>query len=254
MAKKKKASLDPMELQYIGQREAVLDSILGTIQEVTKFKTGDFLIAFHPQTQYSARQQITNSYGAPKKFTVIHTDKYGIPYMKELNKNGTPVGRLISAVRFDDANRARVNTNIERVNTNIEFEVDPDYADAIIMADEENYDAANIHKIKSETFKEITKYNKSIKVKFKTNVDLLQFLKTLKVGDVFWKSIKTSFTILTLDPIPTTHGGKRLVEYKVFGTAQDSKGKVFNLDHTKFHWHAIYTAQPRSYNELKDPK
>lgn len=247
MAKKKKPSVEQFEMDHIRQREAFLQGILGAIQEVSKFKTGDFLIAYRPQSQWSKRQIITNSYGAVKKFTVVHTDKFGVPYMKELNKHGTPVGQLISPIRFEDGYRAIKQTNIE-------FEIDPDYADAIIMDDEKNYDAAVLHKVKSDTFKEITKYNKSIKLKFKTNVELLQFLKSLKVGDVFWKSVKTSFKIMTLDPIPTTHNGTRLVEYKIFGTAQDSKGKTFSLDHTKFHWHAIYTAQPRSYNELKDPK
>lgn len=246
MAKKAKA-LDSYELDFIKERENVIASIVGSLQDVAKFKTGDFLIAFRPATSYSKRQQVTNSYGAPKKFTVVHTCRFGVPYMKELNKKGNPVGQMICPLKFDGGTRMVKATDFE-------FEVDPDYADAIIMMDEENYDAANIHKVKSDTFKEITNHNKSLKVNCHDSVTLLKFLKNLKVGDVVYKSIKTYFTIITIDPIPTSHNGTRLIEYKTFGTAQDSKGKVFDLSSSTFKWAAIYTGQPRSYNELKDPK
>ncbi len=244
---KKKTNLSAQEMDFIKHRQEHIGSLVEAVQQVSKFKQGDFLIAFRPATPYSNRTQITNSYGAAKKYTVVMVDKYGVPYMKELNKNGTPIGQLISPLRFEGGTRAIKDTRIE-------FEVDPDYTDAVIMADEENYDATHINKAKSDNFKEITKHNKSLKVKFKDKDDLLKFLLTLKVGDVFYKSIKTHFTITSLLPIPTTHNGKRVKEFEVFGTAQDSKGKNFSLDHSTFLWHAIYRGQPRSYNELKDPK
>lgn len=245
---KKKTNLSSHELEFIKIRQECVGSIVDAVQEVAKFKIGDFLIAFRPETAYDKRHQITNSYGAAKKYTVVFVDKYGVPYMKELNKNGTPIGQLISPLKLDNSDyRAFIDKRIE-------FEVDPDYADAIIMDNEDGFNATERHKAKSDNFKEITKHNKSLKVKFKDNTELLQFLKTIKVGDVYYRSIKTYFTILTLNPIPTTHGGRRIQEYVPFGTAQDSKGKVFNLDHGTFLWHAIYRGQPRSYNELKDPK
>ena len=246
MAKKNNDVL-PHELDFIRQREEVIASIVGAIGEVAKFKKGDFLIAFRPQTQWSKRQQITNSYGAPKKFMVVHTCRFNVPYMKELNKKGTPVGQLISPLKFEGGNRAVKSTDLE-------FEVDPDYADAIIMMDEDNYDAATVHKMKSDTFKEITDHNKSLKVNCTDMKELLQFLQSLKVGDVIYRSTKNHFTILKLDPIPTTHNGTRLDERGFFGPAQDSKGKVFDLGAYVFKWKAIYTGCPRSYNELKDPK
>jgi len=239
--------LDSYELDFIKQREDVIASIIGAIKDVAQFKIGDFLIAYQPANSWQKRRQVVNSYGAPKKYTVVHTCKFGIPYMKELNKKGNAVGQLICPIKFDDRNRVVAASDYE-------FEVDPDYADAIIMDDEANYNATDLHKVKSDTFKEITNHNKSLKVNCHDGVALLHFLKTLKVGDVVWKSIKTHFTILTLDPIPTTHSGSRLDDKKVFGTAQDSKGKIFDLDGSTFKWSAIYTGQPRSYNELKNPK
>jgi hypothetical protein len=236
------------ELKHIEQREEIITDVLNAIKSVSKFQVGDFLIAFRQESPHnSRRRQILNSYGAPKKYTVLFTDKHGVPYIRELNKNGIPVGQLISPIMLDDAG---IIVEVE----NCQFEIDPDYADAIIMADEEGYDAANIHRAKSEAFKAITQYNKSVKVNTRDFASLKLFLQNLKVGDVVWKSVKTHFTILTISTIPFTHKGGRFDESVNFGTAQDSKGKIFDLNIKVFKWSAIYTGQPRSYNELKNPK
>lgn len=235
------------EEQFIKDRETQIGSLLDVIQAVTKFKTGDFLIAFTPASHWNGRKQITNSYGAPKKFVVVATDKYGVPYMKEINRRGKPHGDLISPIKLE-------NTTHFVKSSQYEFEVDPDYSDSIIMMDEENYDAFIVHRMKGDLFKEITNHNKSLKVKTNDDPTLINFLQNLKVGDVIWKSIKTNLTVTELQPIPLTHGGKRLTKSQVFGKVVDSKGKEHELDYHFFHCGAFYTAQPRSYNELKDPK
>jgi hypothetical protein len=244
-----KNKLTQQELQYIKERERGLTETINTLKDVSRFKEGDFLIAFHYASNWgdTRRRQVLNSYGAPKKFTVVHVDCNGIPYMKELNKKGLPTGNLICSVKVDDGYRKIKHAEYR-------FEVDPDYADSIIMADEDNYDASQIHRMKGDLFKDITKHNKSLKIKVNDPQTLMSFLQYLKVGDVLWRSSKTNITIIQLDPIPTTHNGKRLDENKTFGKARDSKGKEINLSGWYFRCSAIYTGQPRSYNELKDPK
>jgi hypothetical protein len=245
----KKISLTPTELEYIRSREVIVGSVIESIQQVSQFRLGDFLIAYTPASPYGGKRQLMkNSYGAPKKFTVVHVDKYNVPYMKELNKKGFPIGNIISSIKLDNLGRADRSRDFE-------FEVDPDYADAIIMDDQDNFDATNIHKMKSDMFKDITNHNKSLKINCNDDKELIQFLKSLKVGDVVYKSIKTHFTILRIDPIPTTHNGTRLAaSSQVFGQAQDSKGKIFDITQWTFKYAAIYKGRPRSYNELKDPK
>lgn len=247
-----KSNLNQPEVNYIQEREDAFARTIDLIKNsMYKFKEGDFLIAYAKHWDHRVMRyvdsQVTNSYGAPKKFTVVHVDKNGIPYIKELNKRGTPVGTLLCPIRSDSAYG-------DLKPDGYAFEVDPDYADSIIMDNEGSFDATHIHKTKSDTFKEITQHNKSLKVKIRNTAELIEFLKTLKVGNVYYKSIKTYFTIISLDPIPTTHNGTRIVEHKSFGTAQNSKGKTIQLDHTTFSWYSVYTGQPRSYNELKDPK
>lgn len=239
--------LKPHELNFIKEREAAHASIMETFKKVSQFKTGDFLIAFILDDRLHTRKQITNSYGAPKKFIVVYTNKFGAPYVKELNKKGDAVGQLICLIHTGYTNQIIINPDCE-------FEIDPDYTDAIIMDDEANYNATHIHKMNSDMFKTITKHNKSLRVDVDNNASLLNYLKTQKVGDIVWKSIKTYFTILTLDPIPVTHKGTRVQDDVKFGTAQDSKGKVFDISSCTFKYRAIYTSQPRSYKELKDLK
>lgn len=244
-----KPKLEKHELEHIKRTENGLSELMSVLKDVSRFKEGDFLIAFRRHSGYHGDRevQVTNSYGAPKKFQVVAMDKHGLPYMKELNKKGEPTGTLIQSVRIDGGYG-------QLKHGDYRFEVDPDYVDSIVMMDEENYDASSIHRQKGDLFKEITKHNKSIKVKVNDTLALISFLQTLKVGDVLWKSIKTNITITKIDPIPLTHRNSRIDDYKDFGTATDSKGKVHTLNSHFFKWGAFYTAQPRSYNELKDPK
>lgn len=240
--------LTNQEKAYIQGREQGLRETINLLQKLAQFKEGDFLIAYHKDRYNESRdQQVKNSYGAPKKFTVVHVDANGVPYMKELNKNGEPTGVIISPIHADHGFQTIRGSDYR-------FEVDPDFIDATIMADEENYDPTAIHRSRGNAFKEITKHNKSLKVNVNEPKELLVYLQSLKAGDVIWRSIRNHFTILSIDPIPTTHGGTHIKDYTNFGTAQDSKGNVFDLNLRCFKWKAIYRGQPRSYNELKDPK
>jgi len=242
-----KHKLDQYESEVVRRNETAVSSVLGALERVNKLKLGDFLIAFRPRRWTDRREQVVNSYGAPKKYQVVHVDAVGIPYVKELNRSGKPTGTLISPVTISARNGVEVSSEFE-------FEVDPDYTDSIILSDEENYDAALVQRMKGDLHKEITKHNKSIKVKTSNNQELLKFLQNLKVGDVLWRSTKTNLTITSLLPIPTSHNGTRVKEDDTFGQAVDSKGKNIALTAWYFRYIAIYTGQPRSYNELKDPK
>lgn len=243
-----KHKLTNQEKEYIRTREVGLQKTIALLQKLSQFKEGDFLIAYHNDRYGDGKlKQVMNSYGAPKKFTVVSVDANGVPYMKELNKVGEPTGTIISPIHADHGFQTIRGSDYT-------FEVDPEFIDATIMMDEENYDATAIHREKGEAFKAITLHNKSLKVNCTEHPQLIPYLKSLKVGDVVWRSIKNHFTILSIDPIPLSHGGARVQQYTNFGTAQDYKGKVFDLNLSVFQWKAIYRGQPRSYNELKDPK
>lgn len=246
--KNKSFTISYYEASFIKEREKMIASIIDAVKDSAKFKTGDYLIAYYPASSYrKTREKVFNSYGAPKKFVVVYTDHFGVPYIKELNKNGDAIGQLLSPLKLDQDRHGSSFSDLE-------FEIDPDYTDALIFQEEEGFDVSQVQKHKSDLFKEITNHNKSLKVQWRDAKVLIAFLQSLKVGDVVWRSIKSNFTILTIKPIPTTHSGTRIAEDKVFGTAQDSKGNIFDLTYRTFKWSAIYKGRPRSYNELKDPK
>ena len=237
--------------EWVEDTEQLVDNFLKSLKENAKFNLGDYLIGF--QSSWGKEKELMiNSYGAIRKFQVVYIDKHGHGYIKELNRNGRPSGTLQRATEllWDDGYDT----------PDITYELDPHYTDAVIMADSENYDAGLAIKEKAKQHKEITEHNKKHKVKTHSNKDFVDFVKSLKVGDVLHKSIKTHFTILSLNSIPLRNRryGKGKVEeyldYSVdFGTAQDSKGKFFKINGHTFDG-TIYTQQPRSFKELKDPK
>lgn len=243
-------ALTAEEKEYIKNNEAAIGNIVAVINAVKQFKEGDYLIAFYQSTGWGddRKRPVTNSYGAPKKFQVVAVDKHGIPYMKELSKKGNPVGSLISSIKNN--NDRGIGYNYEQIYY---FEIDPDYTDAIILDDQNAYDASNVLKIKSDTFKEITEHNKKIKVESNDAKILAVFLNTVKVGDTLWRSNISSWTIIEINPVPRDKSN-RIENYTPFMKAVTNKGKTVTLCFHDIRGKAIYTAQPRTYKELRDPK
>ena len=242
--------LTPEEKELIKTNEQLVDNVMAIINVVNKFKEGDFLVAFHHATGFGDTRvrPVVNSYGAAKKFQVVAVDKHGISYMKELNKKWKPSGRLISSVRHNTA-RGTLHYNLELTYN---FAVDPDYADAIILDDQANYDASNILKEKSDIFKDIAKYNKSIKIKTETK-ELATFLTTVKVGDILWRSNMSSWSVTQIGIIPRS-SASRIAYSTPFMKVITTKGKEEELCFNDICNKALYTARPRTYKELKDPK
>lgn len=244
---KKKIDLSKEELEIVSFHERTVGEMLDILKGASKFQKGDFLIAFNMGNIYSESQkrlQIMTSYGAPKKFIVVHSDKHGIPYIKELNRNGEPAGTMFATVRLEGTQFT--------IDKRVEFEIDPDYADAIILNDQENYNPADIMKAKSDAFKAIGIHNKSIKVATDPQV-LPIFIATVKVGDILWRSNVTSWSIIEVNNIPRTASG-RIEWYKPFIKANTNNGKEINLSLSEFSGKALYSSRPRTYRELKDPK
>lgn len=237
--------LTPEEKSLIKQTEDMLDHVLSQVDAARRFKLGDYLIAFQYQHYGRAvpRAPVCNSYGVPKKFQVVAVDKHNVPYIKELNKVGKPTGRLISTLK---------NTSNLRYGQvlDMEFEIDPDYTDAIIL-DDSGFDATAVHKDKAAQFKAITLYNKSIKVPMTETKEVLEYMESLKVGDQIWRSNKTYQTVVKIDQVPRSLTGKLLPE-EPFIHAAKHNGKIVALAVNSLKHTAVYKTQPRSYNELKD--
>lgn len=239
-------ALTPEEKDFIAQNEAQLDTVLDALNVVKQFKEGDFLVAFYKQSEFSLstrKTPVSNSYGAPRKYQVVAVCKHGVPYMKELSKKGKPVGRLLSSIHIDGDGG---------YETSYDFEVDPDYTDAIILDDQSNFDASNVLKDKSNTFKEIGQYNKTIKVDTDAKV-LPIFLATVKVGDILWRSNTTSWSVVEIGAVPR-NSSNRIGYSSIFMKVMTNKGKTLDICFNDVWGKALYTNRPRTYKELQDPK
>lgn len=240
-------NLTDEEKEFIKEWETRVASILSSINIATQFKAGDYLIAFHgsySDDPFKTKRPVINSYGAVKKFQVVAVDANGIPYMKELNKNSKPFGQLISSIEYDYMENFRPAMN---------FEIDPDYADAIILDNQNNFNASGIIKEKSDIFKEISRYNKSIKIKTDSKV-LPAFLATVKVGDVLWRSNISSWSVTEINALPRNITTNRIGYSTPFMKVINNKGQELDICFNDISDRALYTARPRTYKELKDPK
>lgn len=238
-------TLTPEEKRFIHENEVYVASIMLAIQKITVFKVGDFLIAYENTREGKKGKLLENSYGATKKFQVVVTDSLGIPYMKELNKNGTPIGRLICPVEFNSYGRG--------VTARLIFEVDPDYADSIILDDQANYNAVDGMKSKSDAFKAVAKHNKAVKIN-NDDQSLIAYIKTLKVGDVIWRSHATSWIVQNIEPLPKQFMKANIAMMTPFLTVKTNKGIDKELSFLDLKNIVLYKDRPRTYKELKDPK
>lgn len=246
------------EKLFIKEKETIVENSktnLAIVEEVKKFKVGDFLIAYRNERDLQwtttgialklpdTKKPITNSYGAVKKYTVVCVDKHGVPYMKQLNKAGKPTGQLISPIGYNNYSGPRLTYL---------FEIDPNYEDAIILDDQDGYKPASDIKARADTFKDIATYNKSIRKKFKNQQEIVDHLNSLKVGDIIWRTNSSFLSIVETKPVPANIVGK-VNHDVVFMKTKDQNGKERVWTFNKIKRIAFYTAQPRTFNELKNP-
>lgn len=225
------------------------EKTLDTLEKAKRFKIGDFLILFTWDYHGIKKQQV-NSYGAPAKYKVVYTSKHGIPFIKQVNANGNPIGPLFSILGADD-------DNYRHHGQNFEFELDPDYADSILLEDE--YDPATIHRNRKEQWKAVTAHNKACKIKTQETKDVVTFFKTVEIGHTLWTSALSHYLVQNKTTMSSGAWNAQAKEtYKtglrgnvdVF-TIIDKKGKTLIVTADHFRFKALYKERPRSYKELK---
>lgn len=228
--------------QFVEYHEAV--------EKAKQFNLGDYLVLF-AAFEGDPIKPYTNSYGAPLKFKVIFCTASGIPFIKAINKKGTPVGPIMTCLGTG------ANDDYSMYE-NFEFRLDPDYADALLLQDE--YDPTQLHKSKHGAWKEITNHNKAAKVDTSTLLEIAKLFNEATVGNALWTSHHTHYSI----------SGKRTLtrlEYRDFCryneisaytkgqtitvlTVVDKKGNVKDITPDFFHYKALYKERPRTYKEL----
>ena len=227
------------------------ENTLENIERAKRFKVGDYLILYI-WDYHNVKSLQVNSYGAPIKYKVVYTSKHGIPFVKLVNSKGTPHGTLFTVLgtEADDV-------SFRRHAINFEFDLDPDYADSIILQDE--YDPAVLHKNRKDIWKAVTQHNKNAKISTHDIKDVITFIKTVQVGNTLWTSALSHYLVQGKTSMSTgawNAQAKENYKTRLRGTVDvltilDRKGKVINVTADFFHWKALYKERPRSYKELK---
>jgi hypothetical protein len=239
----KKYSLQAHEKRHMKEFEESVGKIMESLEKVKQFKEGDYLVAFEDHRDYSGRgnmvtKPLTNSYGATRKFQVVHIDSNGIPHAKEVTNKDNVAGALVSCLKGFASNH------------NIDFVLDPDYAEAIILGMADEFDPNLIKKNLSSIHKEITDYNKGIKVNTRDRKQVIAFIDSLSVGSSYWTSTSTQYIVQDIAAIPRDKSNRVLPDVQ-FVVVKNNKGRIVKHSLWSLEDKNIYLGRPRTYSELK---
>jgi hypothetical protein len=231
--------------------------IMNLLDVVRSFKLGDYIIVVRISNDTQQRVPAKNSYGAIIKYQVVFVDELGLPHVKLINNNGKPSGRIQAllttysrfqwgAVGYDD----------------YDFQLDPDYADSIILQSESEYDPMERHNALKSARQEITDHNKRIKLPTSTIQEVVETFSKLEVGITYWTSPKRGFTVLENTHYvlnkKTTYVNGLKVSYAPNHTVinkikvRHSNGKIKTYEPADMKKKNIYAGIPKSYNDKSD--
>jgi hypothetical protein len=234
---------------FVDNFDKQFKSIIDTLEKAKQFKLDDYLVLYVSDAR-GVMQLKNNSYGAPVKYKVVYVNSNGIPFIKQVNKKGNPIGNIFSCVGSrEDTFRSMEQT--------FEFMLDPDFADSILLQDQ--YDPAHLHRSKKDIWKAVTEHNKACKVPTHQFKDVLDFVRSVNVGDTVWTSNISYFLIQdkkALSPVDFNKTAKSQFRTSSRGpfvtvlTLRDKKGKIKVVPPDFFCYKAIYRERPRTYKEL----
>jgi hypothetical protein len=141
-----------------------------------KFSTGDYLIK---QIQFNGKwktQCISNVSNIPKRFICVHEDEYGVKYVRALSSMGERLPYICAVTNLNEYER---------------FIIDPDYAEHLILGDNNKFDFAS-HKKKERAHRnKISKLNKKLIVKFSSIEDVVAYFGKLPLNSTFYMGWST---------------------------------------------------------------
>lgn len=149
-------------------------------QENLKFKIGDILIKQNRYTKHNGHDydfywehEKHPTTKCPKKYMYVFENELGIGYVKQLKVDGTGFTTTLLCL-----------ANIDHRNT--KFTIDPEYVDHIILNDGVDFQH-NREYLEKRKFREAAMAaNKNILLNTKSPKELLEWMKALKAGDIFW--------------------------------------------------------------------
>lgn len=245
---KMKYSLSKDDLDAIIEFSEFMADQLKLIERVKQFSVGDYVVA----TRADTKQVLTDQYNVAYKFLVVYTNEMGAVFVKRvLSKNRLSGNVFIlhqslnSFSGYEEFEGADRHIASFMDYSSIEFILDPEYAAATLLECTDSYDPSVQQTKQSDLRREILAHNRSIKIPTKNGKDIKSFMDNLrsqKYPNVIWFSNRSYMTISSV----TSYQGTRT---KITGVT--NKNKTITMDYYDILNKALYTAQPRSLNELK---
>lgn len=241
------------DMEIIESNEKDTMDLLERLEKARQFKLGDYIVCSLINNETKQRMPLTNSYNVNRKFKVVHVDKAGIPYIKEVSSNGKTRGVMSSL--FGQYEFDAYSHHHHWGFDSWEFEHDPHFVESVILEAEGSYDPVEVQKNKKKLRDEVTKHNKDNKLKTSDIADVEAVFAAMQPGEVYWFSIKNFMTVLSTQVVAIKTGlrGKAATKNITQIEVQlSSNGKTERYSPNQFQYRNLYKAQPRSYRELSD--
>lgn len=135
------------------------------------FTAGDFLIKLNKRGDKWEVENVSSVSQVPKRYLCVYEDEFGIKYIRQLTSKGDVLPHITPLTEWSNWTR---------------YEIDPEFAEHIILNGEEEFDfAAQKRKEKSRRDR-ITRKNKKLVVAFKDMEAVDNFIKCKQPGDFLW--------------------------------------------------------------------
>ena len=143
-----------------------------------KFSPGDVLIreelGYALGTAEKQWKVETGSGDIPLKFVYVFENELGIGYIRRMSVSGDRLVERPMCVTEFDPDRTR-------------FKLDPEYADHMLLAaDGEEFDMSERYRAMKKRREAVHRRNKKKMVPLASSIDVINWMKTLKVGDQVW--------------------------------------------------------------------
>lgn len=201
------------------------------------FTVGDYLIKLNKSHDDKWEiEKISGISSQSKRFICIHEDEYGIKYIKPLTSLGTELPYINQLTDVSDWTR---------------YEVDPEYAEHIILDGESDFDFSSQRKAELSRRNAITRKNKKISEKINSAEQAEAFIRSRKPGDKVWLGWNIP-EAASSEPM-TFHA---LAEIKNWNTKEQGaqflykNGNTYSMSFNSMVGSIVFVVEPYSYETI----
>lgn len=192
------------------------NSILESIEEYKDMNVGEVYMV-HRVYKSGSKKPISRTYGGqPDKFMIFHKDENNFVFAKRITANGS-LGKEIICM------------TTQFLSNMYEVTPDPEYVDAIILSNEDNYDPLKAQKDINSKKGKARRRNKKLEIEAKTFEDAYAKIKELKVGDIIYDADTAygygtiEWKVIEVDVRPVNKSPTKWMSHRLGNTYEDQQ-------------------------------